>query len=106
VRVALVGQLRNGVEPLRRPGIPGNKHQIAVRRAFRIPLQIVFAVERLAVVVHPEERHIEVVTGMGKIIGIAAKNVSNRPCGQTSPNRRRSDARWRAGCDRAIAVWT
>ena len=51
----------------------GDEDQLAVRRALRGPFQIVLALDRLAVLVHAEERHVEVVARIREVVGIAAE---------------------------------
>ena len=51
----------------------GDKDQVAVRRALRIPLQIVVAVDRLAILIDAEDRHVQVVAGIGEVVRVAAE---------------------------------
>ena len=51
----------------------GDEDQFAIGRALRAPLQIVGGVDRLAVLIDAEDRHVEVVAGIGEVVRIAAK---------------------------------
>ena len=51
----------------------GDEYQLAIGRAFRIPLEIVAALDGLAVLIHAEQREIQIVAGIGEVVGIAAE---------------------------------
>ena len=53
--------------------MPGNEHQFVVGRALGIPLQIVLRVDRLAVLVDAEQRHVQVVARIGEVVRVAAE---------------------------------
>ena len=73
VQIALGFELRQRVRPLRGSGIAGDEHQLAIGRALRIPLEIVLALDGPAVLIHAEQREIQVVAGIREVVGIAAK---------------------------------
>src|ERR1039458_7134597 len=52
--------------------MPGDEDQLARSRAPGAPLQIVIGVQRLAVVVNAEERHVQVVARISEVIRISA----------------------------------
>ena len=66
-------ELRQRVQPLRGSGMAGNKHQLAVGRALRIPLQIVRLSMGLPFSYTRNSAIVQVVAGIGEVIGIAAK---------------------------------
>ena len=71
--VALHFELGQRVQSRGRSGIAGDEHQIACRGALRIPLQIVRALDRLAIFVNAKKGHVEVVARIGEIIRVAAE---------------------------------
>ena len=60
---------RRGVEP----GLPETNTSSSSAAPFGIPLQVVLAVDRLAVLVNAEQRHVEVVARIGEVVRIAAE---------------------------------
>src|SRR5262245_16349139 len=61
LRVGEVAQrfyMRHRIQTISRTRMSGDEHQFAIRRAFRVPLQIVFALDWFAVLVDAEERQI------------------------------------------------
>ncbi len=71
--VALQFQLRQRVEPVRPRRVARHEHQLAVGGAGGVPLQVVVDLQRLAVVVHPEDGQVEVVAGIGEVVGVATE---------------------------------
>ena len=51
----------------------GHEDEVPVGRAFRIPLQIIFDLDRTSVFVDAQQREVEVEAGVGEVVGIAAE---------------------------------
>ena len=71
VIVAHVLDLCHSVKAGRGAGVAGDKDELAVGGALRVPLQIVLGVDGLVVLVDAEERHVKVVAGISEIVGVA-----------------------------------
>ena len=53
--------------------VPGDKDQVPFLYAHRRPLQVIVDFGRLAVLVRAEERNIEIVTRIFKVVGVATE---------------------------------
>ncbi len=51
----------------------GDEHQLPIGRALRIPLEIVLAPNGLPILIHAEQREIQVVARVCEVVGIAAE---------------------------------
>ncbi len=71
--VALIFQMRHGVQTIGAAGMSGNEDQLAFRRARLAPLQEMLDVHRLVVLVDAEEADIQIVARIFEIVGIAAE---------------------------------
>jgi len=65
--------LRESHQAAGRPRIPGSEDEIALFDRFGGPAEKVSGRKGLIVLVNPEEGDVEVVPGIGEIIGIAAE---------------------------------
>ena len=61
------------VHPVGPPRVTGDEHQVIILQRGRVPLQIVFRMDRLAVLVHAEEADIQVEAGILEVVAIAAE---------------------------------
>src|SRR6266571_1344708 len=66
----------------------GHKDQIAVCRAFRVPLQILFALHRTSVFINAKQGKIEVVSRKSEVVRIAAEERSLLFGSKDEPNLR------------------
>ena len=66
-------KLRYRVEAFGGARVPGYEDEFVIGRALRIPLQVFLALDGLAVLVHAEQRHIEIVAREGEIVRVAAE---------------------------------
>ena len=51
----------------------GHEHEFAVCSSLGVPVEIVVRCHRLVVLVHPEERHIDIIAGEGEVVGVTAE---------------------------------
>ena len=65
--------MRDREQTARRPRIAGKNDELAIRRTGRGPLEIVLRLQGLIVFVDAEECHVEVIAGVGEVVGVAAK---------------------------------
>src|SRR5438093_1400210 len=70
--VALVGELRDGAQPARAPGMAGDERELVLDRADRAPLEPVLGMHGLAGFVDAEEGEVQVVARERETVGIAA----------------------------------
>src|SRR5258706_540451 len=53
--------------------MPGDEHELVAAGSLCVPFQVMLGMDRLPVFVDAEKREVEVVAGIGEVIGIAAK---------------------------------
>ena len=51
----------------------GHKDEILIQSTFGVPLEIVLGVKRFAVFIDAEQRHVQIVPGIGEVVGVAAE---------------------------------
>jgi hypothetical protein len=88
-RVADVSQkleLREGEEAARRPRIPGGENEIAFFDRLGRPAEKMRGLEGSIVLINPEEGDVEVVAGVGEIVGVAAKKGCRVFGGENQPD--------------------
>jgi len=73
IEIALKLKLRDRILTLCTARMPRHKDQFAIGGAGGIPFQIILRVDRLAVLVNAEQRHIQVVARIREIVGVAAE---------------------------------
>ncbi len=71
--VALGFELGDRVVAVRRRRVARDEHRFLIGGAFRVPLQVLVGLDRLAVLVDAEDGEVEIVTRIREVVGIAAE---------------------------------
>src|SRR4029077_15997114 len=66
-------QILNRIQASRGSGISGDEYKLAIHSSWSAPLQVVCALDRQVLLIHPEEADVEIVARIFEIIRVASK---------------------------------